>query len=157
MQGPFATPCGRLDSQVEPLGGGPPALPLVRAGTLRALGVPSLQRLSSAPDIPTIAEQGVPGFGATQPYGLIAPAGMPRPIVERLNSELARIPRGEKLRPRLAAEGAEAAPGTPEQFGQFIAAGRALGRSRPPRGHAAGPTPAMPTAPDNEQHRRRRR
>jgi tripartite-type tricarboxylate transporter receptor subunit TctC len=105
--------------------GGPPALPPVRAGTLRALGVSSLQRLSSAPDIPTVAEQGVPGFEATQWYGLVAPAGTPRPIVERLNAECARILRGEKLRPRLAAEGAETAPGTPERFRDFIAAERA--------------------------------
>ena len=107
------------------LTGGPPALPPVRAGTLRALGVSSLRRLASAPDIPTIAEQGVPGFEATQWYGLVAPTGTPRPIVERLNTECARILRGEKLRPRLAAEGAEAAPGTPEQFREFIAAERA--------------------------------
>lgn len=107
------------------LTGGPPALPPVRAGTLRALGVSSLQRLSSAPDIPTIAEQGVPGFEANQWYGLVAPAGTPRPVVERLNAECARILRGEKLQPRLAAEGAEAAPGTPEAFGDFIVAERA--------------------------------
>ena len=107
------------------LTGGPPALPPVRAGTLRALGVSSLQRLSSAPDIPTIAEQGVPGFEATQWYGLVAPAGTPRPIVERLNAECTRILRGERLRPRLAAEGAEAAPGTPEQFRELIIAERA--------------------------------
>jgi tripartite-type tricarboxylate transporter receptor subunit TctC len=107
------------------LTGGPPALPPVRVGTLRALGVSSLTRLSSAPDIPTIAEQGVPGFDATQWYGLVASAGTPRPIIERLNAECSRILRGERLRPRLAAEGAEAAPGSPEQFRDFIAAERA--------------------------------
>jgi tripartite-type tricarboxylate transporter receptor subunit TctC len=104
--------------------GGPPALPPVRAGQLRALGVSSLQRLSSAPDIPTIAEQGVPGFDATQWYGLVAPAGTPRPIVDRINAESTRILRGEKLRARLEAEGADPAPGTPEQFRELIIAER---------------------------------
>jgi tripartite-type tricarboxylate transporter receptor subunit TctC len=106
------------------LTGGPPALPPVRAGTLRALGVSSLRRLASAPAIPTIAEQGVPGFEATQWYGLVAPAGTSRPILERLNAECGRILRGDKLRPRLAAEGAEAEPGTPEEFGALIRAER---------------------------------
>ncbi len=105
--------------------GGPPALPPVRAGQLRALGVSSLTRLSSAPDIPTIAEQGVPGFDATQWYGLVAPAGTPRAIVDRINAESARILKGDKLRPRLEAEGADPAPGTPEQFRDLIVAERA--------------------------------
>lgn len=104
--------------------GGPPILPPVRAGMLRALGVSSDHRLAGAPDIPTVAEQGVPGFEANQWYGLLAPAGTPRPIVARLNAECARILRGEKLRPRLEGEGAEAAPGTPEAFREFILAER---------------------------------
>jgi tripartite-type tricarboxylate transporter receptor subunit TctC len=97
----------------------------VRAGHLRAIGVSSLTRLSSAPDIPTIAEQGVPGFEATQWYGLVAPAGTPRPIIERLNAESARILNGDRLRPRLAGEGADPSPGTPEQFRELIIAERA--------------------------------
>ncbi len=105
--------------------GGPPALPPVRAGQLRALGVSSLTRLSSAPEIPTIAEQGVPGFDATQWYGVVAPAGTPRAIVDRINAESTRILRGPKLRPRLEAEGADPAPGTPEQFRELIVAERA--------------------------------
>jgi tripartite-type tricarboxylate transporter receptor subunit TctC len=105
--------------------GGPPALPPVRAGTLRALGISSLTRLSSAPEIPTIAEQGVPGFDATQWYGVVAPAGTPRAIVDRINAETTRILRGAKLRPRLEAEGADPSPGTPEQFRALIIAERA--------------------------------
>jgi tripartite-type tricarboxylate transporter receptor subunit TctC len=104
--------------------GGPPALPPVRAGQLRALGVSSLRRLSSAPDIPTIDEQGVSGFDATQWYGLVAPAGTPRPIIDRLNAESARILAGEKLRARLQAEGADPSPGTPEQFRDLIVSER---------------------------------
>jgi tripartite-type tricarboxylate transporter receptor subunit TctC len=107
------------------LTGGPPALPPVRAGVVRALGVSSLQRLSSAPEIPTIAEQGVPGFDATQWYGFVAPAGTPRPIIDRLNAECTRILRSDRMRPRLEAEGADPSPGTPEQFREFIVAERA--------------------------------
>ena len=105
--------------------GGPPALPPVRAGQLKALGVSSLQRMSSAPDIPTITEQGVTGFDATQWYGMVAPAGTPRPIVDRINAESTRILRGAKLRPRLEGEGADPAPGTPEQFRDLIVSERA--------------------------------
>ena len=97
-----------------------PALPPVRAGQLRALGVSSPRRLGHAPDIPTIAEAGVPGFEALQWYGLVAPAGTPRPIVDRLNAATARILREPDLRARLETEGAEAAPGTPEEFGELI-------------------------------------
>ncbi len=103
------------------LTGGPAALPAARAGLVRALGVSSLTRLSSAPDIPTIAEQGVTGFDATQWYGLVAPAGTPRPIIDRINAETKRIVTGPKLRPRLEAEGADASPGTPEEYRDFIA------------------------------------
>jgi len=117
---------GTIDATLT---GGPPALPPVRAGQLRALGVSSRARLPSAPDIPTIAEAaGLPAlaaFEAVQWYGLVAPAGTPRPVVERLNQECARILTGETLRPRLAAEGAEASPGTPEAFGAYVAAERA--------------------------------
>ena len=106
------------------LTGGPAALPPARAGLVRALGVSSLTRLSSAPDVPTIAEQGLPGFDATQWYGFVAPAGTPRPIVDRLSAECARILNGDRLRPRLAGEGAEAAPGSPEHFREWIIAER---------------------------------
>jgi tripartite-type tricarboxylate transporter receptor subunit TctC len=104
--------------------GGPPALPPVRAGLLRALGVSSSQRLAGAPDIPTVAEQGVAGFEANQWYGLLAPAGTPRPILDRLNAAASRALRGDVLKGRLQAEGAEAAPGSPEEFRDFIVAER---------------------------------
>jgi len=107
------------------LTGGPPALPPVRAGQLRALGVSSLTRLSSAPDLPTIAEQGLPGFEATQWYGLVAPAGTPRPVIDRLNALSTTILQSPKIRPKLEAEGADPAPGTPEAFGAFIETERA--------------------------------
>jgi len=105
--------------------GGPPVLPPIRAGQLRALGVTSLTRLSSAPDIPTMHEQGVTGFDAVQWYGLVGPAGLPRGIVDRLNQASIAALTSDKLKPRLAAEGADAAPGTPEQFRDLIIAERA--------------------------------
>ncbi|MFC0407622.1 Bug family tripartite tricarboxylate transporter substrate binding protein [Roseomonas elaeocarpi] len=106
------------------LTGGPPVLPPVRAGMLRALGVTSLDRLSAAPELPTMAEQGLPGFEATQWYGLVAPARTPPEIINRFNVECTRILKSAKLQPRLEAEGAVAAPDTPEAFGRFITAER---------------------------------
>jgi tripartite-type tricarboxylate transporter receptor subunit TctC len=104
--------------------GGPPALPPVRSGLLRAIGVSSLQRIAAAPDVPTVAEQGMPGFEANQWYGLLAPAGTPHSIVDQINAASARALRGDVLRPRLESEGAEAAPNTPGEFRDFIIAER---------------------------------
>lgn len=104
--------------------GGPAALPPAREGMLRALGVSSLARLPAAPEIPTVAEQGMPGFEANQWYGVLAPAHTPDPLVARLNAACTAALRGDSLRQRLAAEGAEATPGTPAQFRDFIVAER---------------------------------
>jgi tripartite-type tricarboxylate transporter receptor subunit TctC len=100
--------------------GGPPILPPVRAGQLRALGVSSPQRLESAQEIPTIAESGVAGFDAVQWYGLVAPAGTPRPVVDRLNAECNRILQEASLKRRLESEGAQFSPGSPEDFAALI-------------------------------------
>ena len=104
--------------------GGPPALPPVRAGQLRALGISSLERLPAANDIPTIAEQGIPGFQALQWYGIIAPPGTPAPLVARLNEACNRILGEAPFRARLETEGATAHPMTPAQFGAYIASER---------------------------------
>jgi tripartite-type tricarboxylate transporter receptor subunit TctC len=101
--------------------GGPPALPPVRAGQLRALGISSLQRLPSAADIPTIAEQGVRGFDVLQWYGIVAPPGTPAPLVARLNDACNRILGEAPFRARLETEGATAQPMTPAEFGAYIA------------------------------------
>jgi tripartite-type tricarboxylate transporter receptor subunit TctC len=108
---------GTLDMTMT---GGPPALPPARSGQLRALGVSALSRIAAAPDIPTLSEGGVPGFEAVQWYGIVAPAGTPREIVDRVNAESAKILAEPVLQQRLASEGADAAAGTPEAFGEFI-------------------------------------
>ncbi len=112
-----------LGGQVEVMMSGAPALmPHVRAGKLRALGVSNAQRVESLPDLPTIAEAGVPGFEAIQWYGVVAPAGTPEAVIARLNAEINRALATPELKARLVAEGAEAAPTTPQAFGAFIAA-----------------------------------
>jgi tripartite-type tricarboxylate transporter receptor subunit TctC len=112
-----------LGGQVEVMMSGAPALmPHVRAGKLRALGVSNPQRVESFADLPTIAEAGVSGFEAIQWYGLVAPAGTPEPVIARLNAEVNRALLTPELKTRLIAEGAEAAPATPQAFGAFIAA-----------------------------------
>ncbi|MBX9596284.1 MAG: tripartite tricarboxylate transporter substrate binding protein [Roseomonas sp.] len=100
--------------------GGPPALPPVRAGQLRALGISSIERLPSAADIPTIAEQGVPGFDVLQWYGIVAPPGTPAPLVARLNEACNRILGEAPFRARLETEGATAQPMSPAEFGAYI-------------------------------------
>jgi tripartite-type tricarboxylate transporter receptor subunit TctC len=112
-----------LGGQIELMMSGAPALmPHVRAGKLRALAISSVQRIDLVADLPTIAESGVAGFEAIQWYGLVAPAGTPAPIVARLNAEVNRALATPELQGRLVAEGAEAAPATPREFGAFIAA-----------------------------------
>src|SRR5258706_3325134 len=92
----------------------PQLLPQVRAGRLRALGVTTAQRTAAAPDIPTIAEGGLPGFESVQWYGLFAPAHTPREIIERLNKETVAMLQTSQVRERLAADGAEIIGSTPE-------------------------------------------
>ena len=87
--------------------GGPAVLPFARDGRLRALAVSSATRLKAAPDLPTIAEAALPGFEASQWYGIVAPAGTPDPIVQRLNAEVRRALASADLVAKLAHEGAE--------------------------------------------------
>jgi tripartite-type tricarboxylate transporter receptor subunit TctC len=94
----------------------PPALGNVRAGTLRALAVTSLKRTALLPDVPTVAESGLPGFEAVLRYGVLAPAGTPRPIVERLNKILTAAIASEDVRARIASEGGDPISGTPEDY-----------------------------------------
>lgn len=100
--------------------GGPAVLPHVRAGTLRALGTASLTRLPSAPEIPTIAEAGVPGFEASQWYGLVAPAGTPPDIVKRLNEVIVKAMNDKAVAELLDRDGAEPWTMTPTEFRDHI-------------------------------------
>jgi tripartite-type tricarboxylate transporter receptor subunit TctC len=94
----------------------PAAIGNVQAGKLRALAVSSAQRAHALPDLPTVAESGVPGFDVALRYGLAAPAGTPKPIIERLNKELNAALASAEVQKRLETEGADALPGTPEAY-----------------------------------------
>jgi tripartite-type tricarboxylate transporter receptor subunit TctC len=92
----------------------------VSGGQLRALAVTSSIRTSLLPEVPTIAESGLPGFDASLFYGLIAPAGTPRPIVDRLNKELRAALASDEVKKRLVQDGTEPMPGSPEDYAAFI-------------------------------------
>ena len=97
------------------------SLPQVKAGRLRALAVTTVQRSASVPDLPTVAESGLPGFDLTTWFGVMVPAGTPAEIVARLNAEIVRALGSRELKERLAAMGAEPPPNnTPERFAAFI-------------------------------------
>jgi tripartite-type tricarboxylate transporter receptor subunit TctC len=97
------------------------AMTQVKAGKLRALAVTTAQRSKLAPDLPTMAEAGVPGFDISTWFGLLAPAGTPPAVIEKWNADVTKILSAPEMRERLAAQGAEAAPDSPAQFAQFIA------------------------------------
>lgn len=92
----------------------------VTGGQLRALAVTSPTRTSLLPDVPTVAESGLPGFDASLYYGLIAPAGTPAPVIERLNKELRAALATDDVRKRLIQDGTDPTPGTPEDYAAFI-------------------------------------
>ena len=98
------------------------ALPNIRAGKLRALGVTSAARAQAAPDIPTIAESGVPGYEATGWFGIAVTGGTQESIVTRLNADLARALESAAVRDRLQRLGGEVVGGSPAQFAGFIRA-----------------------------------
>ncbi len=95
-------------------------LPFVAAGKMRALAVASKKRNPALPDVPTFDEVGLNGIYASSWYGLMAPAGTPRPIIDRLNAEANAVLRSPELRKRMADFGAEIGGGTPEDFASFI-------------------------------------
>jgi tripartite-type tricarboxylate transporter receptor subunit TctC len=94
--------------------------PHTKSGRLRALAVTGGQRVASLPDIPTIAESGVPGYEMLNWLGLFVPSGTPRPIVEKLNAEALRVARLPEVRDRLNAAGAEPSPLATEEFASFV-------------------------------------
>jgi len=98
----------------------PPAVPHVKAGKLRALAVTTRARTPSMPDLPTVAET-LPGYETVAWFGVLAPAGTPRDVVNRLSAEIGRIARSPEMRERLAGMGAEPVGGTPEEFAAVMA------------------------------------
>ena len=98
----------------------PTVMPYFKAGRLRPLGVTTAKRTPALPEVPSIAEAGVPGYESTQWFGILAPAGTPRPIIDRLNQEIGRIM--QSLKERLTNEGLDVITGTPEQFAAHIKA-----------------------------------
>jgi tripartite-type tricarboxylate transporter receptor subunit TctC len=97
-------------------------LPHVQAGKLRVLGVTSRRRMPALPEVPTIAEAGLPGYEAGSWYGVLAPAGTPPAVIERLNAEINTALRHADVRARLLQEGAEPEGGPPQAFAHHIQA-----------------------------------
>ncbi|HTF14387.1 MAG TPA: tripartite tricarboxylate transporter substrate binding protein [Burkholderiales bacterium] len=100
--------------------GTPIAIPHMKSGRLKALGVSTATRSPEMPDVPTIAEAGVPGYEAIVWIGMLAPAGTPREIVARLNGEIGKLVRTDEVKKLLAPTGMEPDPDTPEQFGAYL-------------------------------------
>ncbi|HZI85110.1 MAG TPA: tripartite tricarboxylate transporter substrate binding protein [Casimicrobiaceae bacterium] len=92
------------------------ALPYVRAGKVVALGVATAKRIAAAPDLPTIAEQGFPGFEATSWYALVAPAGTPPAVIDRLHAEIVRALAAPEVREKIAGLGADPVGNSPAEF-----------------------------------------
>jgi tripartite-type tricarboxylate transporter receptor subunit TctC len=102
--------------------GSPPLMPHVKAGKLRVIAVGTPQRLASLPDVPTVAEQGYPGFETTQWYGIHAPAKTPPAIIKRVADEAAKAARTPSVAERFKADDAEAVGSTPEEYAKYVAA-----------------------------------
>jgi tripartite-type tricarboxylate transporter receptor subunit TctC len=100
----------------------PPVLPHVKAGKLRALAVTGAERSSATPDLPTVAEAGLPGYESDLWWGVLAPAGTPRSIVSRLNAEIVKILQLKELKDRLSDMGATPVGNSPEEFAATIKA-----------------------------------
>jgi tripartite-type tricarboxylate transporter receptor subunit TctC len=100
--------------------GVPAAAPHIKSGRLRALGVIAPQRLPALPEVPTVAEAGLPDFEVTTWYGVLAPAGTPRPVVARLNGELVKILYSPDMKDKLNAMGTDPVTSTPEEFAAYL-------------------------------------
>jgi len=96
------------------------AMPQVKAGKFKALAVTTAQRSKLAPELPTMAEAGLPGFDISTWFGLFAPAGTPKDVIAKWNGEVAKILTSPEMREKLIAQGAEPAPTTPGEFAAFV-------------------------------------
>src|SRR5258705_11398622 len=92
----------------------------IKGGKVKALAVTAAKRAPSLPDVPTLAEAGLPGFEIMSWFGLLAPAGTPAPVVARLNAETVKVLARADVQATLAAQGLEVASGSPEQFAAYI-------------------------------------
>ena len=103
----------------RPRGPAPAVVVQFRSGT-RALAATSLKRSAAFPDLPTVAESGLPGYDAVLTYGLVAPAGTPRPIVQKLNKVLREVLATDEVKRRIAQEGAEPMSTSPEEYAAVL-------------------------------------
>ena len=117
--GPMMTDllAGRLDGTFT---GAPPLMAHVKAGTLRPIAVGTANRSPAMPDVPTVAEQGYPGFETSQWYGLMAPAGTPDAVIQKLQQAAVQAGKAKEVSERLSAEAAEPSTSTPKEFADFI-------------------------------------
>jgi tripartite-type tricarboxylate transporter receptor subunit TctC len=95
--------------------------PSVTGGRLKALAISSASRVPSAPDTPTVAEQGMPGFETGSYQGVIGPKGMPRDVTAKLNAELAKVLNAADMKERFAKQGTEVRTGSPDSLGRWMA------------------------------------
>jgi len=95
--------------------------PTVQGGRLRALAISSAQRVPTASDTPTVAEQGLPGFETGSFQGVVGPAGIPKDTIAKLNGELVKVLNTAEMKERFAKQGTEVRTGTPESFGRWLA------------------------------------
>jgi tripartite-type tricarboxylate transporter receptor subunit TctC len=102
--------------------GFPPAVPQIKAGKLRAIGVSSLKRSAVLPDVPTVNESGLPGFEVSSWYGLFGPAAMPKEIVAKVNADTVAVLGSAEMKAKLAPLGAEPAPASVEEFSRLVRA-----------------------------------
>jgi tripartite-type tricarboxylate transporter receptor subunit TctC len=100
----------------------PPCVPHIQSGRLRGIAIGSAKRSAALPDLPTVAESGVPGFDVSAWNGILAPRGLPKPLVTLLNREFNRITETADVKDKALAQGTELESRTPEQFGAFLAA-----------------------------------
>jgi tripartite-type tricarboxylate transporter receptor subunit TctC len=108
---------GRVDMIFSPL---PPLLPFLRAGRVRVLGIAATDRLASAPEIPTLAEQGLPGYESGTWYGVFARAGTPQPVVDALSADIRASLQDRKVREALLAQGVEPKASAPQQLDTLV-------------------------------------
>jgi len=94
--------------------------PTVQGGRLKAIAISSAKRMPSAPDTPTVAEQGLPGFETGSFQGVVGPTGVPRDTVAKLNGELVKVLNSQEMKERFAKQGTEVRTGTPESLGQWL-------------------------------------